>query len=720
MTSPRLQPTASESRRSSQKTQPPAEDRARSRREYPTADLRTIALVGHRSCGKTSLGEMLLQAGGVTRAMGRVGQGTALLDATPSERKRGMSLVPSFAWFGWADRLVNLVDTPGSDAVAHCRRLAAMGADTTVAVIDCAEGVQLGAEQALADAHALGTPRFAVITKIDRSDRCFEVEVALAALPGVVPVPLTLLHREGDRVTGVVSLLDGLLHPRGREDEAAPPPVPVTGHEAELAAAWERLSEAVAVTDDRLLELYLELLELPKQEVLAGLARAVRAGRLCPVLHCSPEIVVGARPLLDALALLGASPADREIPAWEADGGQVTVRPDGPFVAQWLSTQLDEEREPYHVLRVWSGAPPKSGVWTNGASGEPARVRKLYQIRGPRRATASCVGPGAIVATWDPLVGVPGDCFTAGERWVLRSPEIPAPMVAGWIGPATATGQKAPPKSAEARRFDEVLGRLCAMDPSIAIAPERVDGGCVVHADSELQLSWLVERAAEWFDVPLVRAPAPVPYRELPAAMVTDVPGVHRKDDNTGTPVEFGEVHVDLWGIDAQGPVPLEVAVESALTGDEIPAKFHDAVLEGVYRGLERGPRGYPVAGAVARVVGGEYDILESTADHFRIAGELAAKAALERAGTRLLEPWVEIVVWAAPDVSGHVLAEVASRRGRVLGMEVAGEYAALYAIVPYRELRSFAPALLSLTNGRGRYQPGEWHWELLPANLDP
>ena len=661
---------------------------------------------------------MLLQAGGVTRTIGRVKAGTALLDAAPWERKRGMSLQPSFAWFAWGERLLNLIDTPGSEAAAFPRRLSAMAGDTAVVVVDSAEGLELGSEQAIGDACALGAARFVVLSKVDRADQTAEIEIALAAIPGVVVIPITVLVKEGGRPKGVISLLDWRHHPNGSEDEGAPLSGELVESNAELLAAWERLTEAVAVTDDALLVRYLDGAEISRAEVLVGLANAVRVGRLCPLLHCSSELFLGARPLLDALAALAPSPADHPIPAWEADGTQIMLDPNGPFVAQWLATQLDDEREPFHILRVWSGTPPRSACWVNGGSGETARVRKLYQIRGPRRASAFYLGAGSIIATWDPLCGVPGDSFTEQACWVLRAPEVPPHMVAAWVGPATATGQPAAPKSNEERRFDDVVARLAAMDPSVTVASEKIRGGRVIHADSELQLAWFVERAWEWFDVALLRAPPPVPYRELPAAMVTKVPGVHRKEDNHGNVLEFAEVHLDLWALEGSEEITAGVHVECWLDPDEVPLKFHEAIVEGVYRGLGVGPRGFPVSGAVARVVGGEYDILESTAEHFLIAGQLAAKAALELATTRLLEPWVEVVIWSAPDVSGMVLAEVASRGGRILGLEVAGEHAALYAQVPYRQLRTFASVLMSLTSGRGRFHPGEWHWELLPAHL--
>ncbi len=681
-----------------------------------------MALAGHRSAGKTSLAEALLQAAGVTRTVGRVRDGSALLDFLPIERRRGLSLQPSFAWLDWGDTRLHLIDTPGSDAATHARRMAVAAADALVVVVDLAEGPQLGAELALAEAAALGIPRWIVLTRMDRTTDPQPALSALRSLLGAPAVPV-LLPAWGPTGAplGVWSLWDGCWHPSGAPDAAAPLPT-ADGPEVDgRPAAWEVLSEAVAATDDALLERYLEDFALAPPVVRDGLVAATRRGALVPVLFANADPLVGVRPLLDALVTWTPTARERPpVPGWDADGEPLEVTAADRFVAQWVATQRDDEGELVRILRVWSGEAPPSGLWTHGPTGAPARVRKLYHLRGPRRATASQLGPGALIATWDPLPGTLGDAYTTGDPLHLRAPEAPSPMVDWWIGPLGADGKPAPPRSPEARRFPEVLAALGILDPSVWIGPEVVHDGRVIRGASEAQLAWFVERAAEWFGSVWATGPAPVPYREMPARGVTAVVGVHKIEDADGLVSAFGEVHVDLEPAEERVGGATDVVVENYLTGDEIPPKFHAAVLAGVHEGAVTGPRGRPVAGAVFRVVGGEYDILESTDAQLHEAGRIAAQAALARAGTRLLEPWVEVVVWVVPDAAGETLAELAARRGRILGLEVAGVDAAIHAVVPYRELRSFAPRLQSLTGGRGRFLADAWRWEPLPPHLEP
>jgi elongation factor G len=292
-------------------------------------------------------------------------------------------------------------------------------------------------------------------------------------------------------------------------------------------------------------------------------------------------------------------------------------------------------------------------------------------------------------------------------------------MVASWVAPLTSDGRTAAPKSNEEQRFAVAVGRILALDPSLWVDAEGVEVGRVVHAANDAQLTWFVDRLAEWFGVKCRRELAPVPYREYPTMPVTEIEGVHRVEDATGCATAYGRVVLDLE------PAPLEVGrlaigveVENYLSEDDVPPELQPDAIAGVRRGLARGPRGYPVAGAVVRLVGGEHDLLASTGDHFAKAGEAAARLAADRAQTRLAEPWVDVVVWVPPANTGEILAEIGARRGRISGLEIAGSEAAIHAVVPYRELRTFGPRVQGQTGGRGRFVAGTWHWEPLPANL--
>ena len=209
----------------------------------------------------------------------------------------------------------------------------------------------------------------------------------------------------------------------------------------------------------------------------------------------------------------------------------------------------------------------------------------------------------------------------------------------------------------------------------------------------------------------------PVGYVELPSAAVRGVEGVHVREDGDGLREEYGKCELTLVPTDPEQGMRFVDAIGDV--EDDLPRKYRGAIDQGCQRAMRHGPTaGYPVVGAQLHLTGGDYDILQSTDDHFRLAGEKAVRTALERSGTRLLEPWWEVEVSSPQGSLGDLISDISAHRGRILGMEVEGGLARLTAHSPYRELRTFAARLQTLTGGRGRFHTRMSHYEVLPDNL--
>ncbi|MCA9570092.1 MAG: hypothetical protein KC656_19740, partial [Myxococcales bacterium] len=563
------------------------------------------------------------------------------------------------------------------------------------------ERLAADAHSALREATRAGKPTLVFLNKVDRPHDVSEVLEAVRSASERPVVPVEAVLAEGGRCAGVVDLLSrqvACLGEDGAWEEHDP--------QRWMTRPWEQLTEAVALTDDALLEDYLEYLELPDDEVREGLRRALAGGRIVPVLFGAAGAGFGVDRLLDFLVVNAPDALSGEGPmAHEYDGTPVRVGPSHGFVAQLVATQLDQDGAAYQVLRVWSGQAPLNKAWVHGDTGCSAKVRKLYRLRGPRRAAAKTAGAGALVATWDLLPGRPGDTFTAGERLVVAPPDRPPVMMAYALRPCSA---------ADERRMREGLELLLAMDGGIELHTDQTTGDLLLGGASEAQLEWALARLAR-LGVNARGELPPIPYREVPAHAVRNIEGVHRLEDRDGLPVEYGACNVDVEPRQDE-----RIGFEDAFPdAEELPRKFRPAIDEGVRKALEHGPMaGYPVLGAHVRLTGGQYDILQSTEDHFRIAGELAARRALEEAGTRLLEPWWQVDVYAPSGDIGSVISEVAQRRGRVVGLEVLGEETRLCAQVPYRELRTFGPRLESVCAGRARFFGEASHYEQAPDHL--
>jgi elongation factor G len=275
-------------------------------------------------------------------------------------------------------------------------------------------------------------------------------------------------------------------------------------------------------------------------------------------------------------------------------------------------------------------------------------------------------------------------------------------------------------RAARKRSAGDLAGAVRAVvdaDPGLDLSTDPVTGLLLLSGADDEHLRLALERVEAWTGIAVVGEPPPVGYHEMPARPVSGIEGVHRIEDTDGLASAFAAVQV------AMAPLATADGVRFAdeLGGDDedVPRAFRAAVEQGVRAALREGPSGgYPVTGVEVRLVGGRHDMLASTEDHFRIAGELAARAALERAGTRLLEPWWDVEVTVPAEALGEVLSDIGVHRGRVHAIDVSGATAKLDAGCPYRELRTFARRLQGLTSGLGRFSGRPARLELLPDHL--
>lgn len=665
----------------------------------------TVAVVGHRSCGKTTLVEALLAAAHVVRERGSVDEGTTLLDHEPTARRLRQTTELSTAWAEWGGRLVQVLDTPGAASLAAMRDLALHSVEAAVVCVDAAVGPEVGTDEAADVIRAVGLPVIAVATRADRGVDP-DVPAALAARLGGRAVWLHRPVLEDGALVGLLDVLGRRVLRFATDGAWSPEPVP-EGLRATLDLAWEAVSEAVAVTDDALLEHYLEHFELPPTVLREGLHRAVRSRAIVPVLLSAAARGIGADPVLDAI--VEWVPTLRDVPREVVDheGGRERLEPDGPFVARVLGEHVDADGHPWHLLRVLAGCP--SGDWFTARTGDRHRVRKLYRIRGPRRAAAHDVGAGAILGTWDELAVTAGATLTAGAPTELFGFAPAAPMVAWHLRPE---------RPSDTARLDAALMAACRRDPGLALHTDTLTGAVLLAGADDGHLRVVVERLRE-AGLPVSVGLPPVGYVETPRMPVSGVEGLHVKTDADGLVEEYGRCEVALSTVD-----PLDGNLFVDGLGDEeddLPARYRPAIDQGLREALQRGPTaGFPVIGCEVVLTGGAYDLLQSTEDHFRLAGQRAARAALERSGTRILEPWWEIEVSGPARVLGDVLSDIASHRGRVLGTEVDGEQAVVTAHCPYRELRTFGARLRSLSHGRARFRARESHFEAVPQNLVP
>lgn len=672
---------------------------------YSPPHLRTLALVGHRSSGKTSLGDAVLQVAGAVRARGSVEEGSSLLDHEEEERRRGMTLGLAFAWVDWREHLVQVVDTPGSQELAHDRDLGLAAVDAALVVVHAVDGVELGTVRAFAAARARDLPVGVVVS---RAERLVDPEALLSAVreaAGRPVVPLTWpFQDESGALAGVIDLLAGTALRFATDGSGRFSPEPLPRALALASGPWrDQLVEAVALTDDALLTEYLEFLDLPSERLAPALARAVRDGRLVPLWFASAERVVGVQPVLDGLVDLFPGPLDAPSALIDADGSAWAAREDGPFAARHVATRLDAEGRPYHVLRLATGALPRRGAWRNDRTGAAVKLQKLYRLRGPRRALAKAPVVGELVATWDEIQSRPGDLLTVGDGVHAA----PLPAREPWAGRRLVGGQR--------RRVDAALAALGQRDPWVRVEVDRLTGDPILYGLSDLHVD-LAADALRATCPELTAATPPVSYRETPRATAREAEGLHAGVEEEDLE-ELARVVLDLSPAPAEVPASLEWSADE----DDLPARFREAVHAGLLDACQAGTAaGYPVVGVAARCTGGAYNALFTTDEHVRLAARAAARQALQRVGTEILEPWSEVELEVPRDAVGSVVGALGAFRGRVLGVDSRIEHATLDVAVPEAELVALRQRLMSLTGGHATCAARRVGYQRLPETLVP
>lgn len=670
----------------------------------------TVAIVGHRGAGKTELVELLLERGRVVREAGTVAEGTTLLDFDAESRAHRQSLELGCAWLEWDGRLVQIVDTPGAAFAATGRDLAIASADLAVVVVDGAAGAQHGTRDALAAARRLGVPAIVVVAKADRT---LALPALTAADLGVASVGWAYLPFEDDRGTlcGLVDTVNRRVLRFAEDRSGAHSPEPLPQECApRVDAAREVLCEAVAAADDALLEQYLEYFVLSDEVLAGGLASAVRAQRVVPILVASAGLRIGAAELLDAISRFAAPHGARRPRVLGDDGHPAALPEDGAVVAQVLSAHVDEDGAPYHLLKVWAGG-AAGADWVDCDTGAPRRLRKFYRVRGPRRAVAPELCPGLIVATWELGTAAVGATLTTGPRLRIDRPPARPPMSTLDVRPAVPT---------QSVDLERALALLVRADRGLALSPPARPGdGWHLSGHDEDHLRIALERLVRWSGVRVRTGLPSIGFVEAPISSVSGAEGVYLLRDADGLPAAFGRCEVDLAPVDPTIGVTFVDGMGDE--EDDLPLRFRGPVEEGVRVAASRGPlAGLPVVGAAFSLQNGDYDMLVSTDEHLRAAGERAAAAALERAGTRVLEPWRQVDVRAPSPTLGDLIADLTAHRGRILGLQMDDQDVVLSAEAPYRELRTYGARLRGLTSGRGWFELSATHYEPAPEWLVP
>ncbi len=670
------------------------------------AHLRSVVLAGHSGSGKTTLAENLLFKTGAIARLGKVDDGTAALDYEPEEHRRKESLSAAVATFDDDGTIVTMVDTPGyPDFVAEV--VSAMGAcDGALLVVDASGGVEAGLEAAVAQARSWGRAACFFINKCDRENA--DPTSALDALRtsfGPKVAPLQLAIGAAESFSGYVDLV----HRRawqwdGRQEVEIPIP---SDMDAEVSRRRDQLLEAAAEADDTVLAKYLEGEEISDPELEACLRKGVKESVLAPVLVGSATKGIGLRGLLDAFIRYLPSPADEPptVASEPKSGDEIRVEPDpdGPLLVRVFKTAADPYVGRLTYLRVYSGTLHGQGHAWNANRDEDERIGQLLLLHGKDQEPTGDLKAGQIGAVAKLTVTETGDTLTSKDRpLVLPAMDFPEPTLPVAIEPQT---------KADLDKMGAALQRMLEEEPSARVE-RSATGEQLLVALGEAHIAVIAERLKRKFGAAIVTRTPRVPYRETIRGKA-QVEGKYKKQ--TGGHGMFGHVWIELEPNPGGGLIFAERVV-----GGSVPKGFFPGVEKGIREAAAEGVlAGYPLNDFRATLYDGSFHTVDSNELSFKIAASMALKKGVMDCKPALLEPIMTVRVSVPEQYMGDVNRDLNTRRGRVLGMDTAGDGMQIVsAHVPQAELFTYAIELRSLTHGRGTFHAEVDHYDEVPAHV--
>ncbi len=707
-------------------------------REYPLERTRNIGIMAHIDAGKTTLTERILYYTGVNYKIGETYEGTATMDYMAQEQERGITITSAATTCHWThqeqnkkdpnakEHRINIIDTPGHvDFTVEVERSLRV-LDGAVGVFDAKGGVEPQSENVWRQADTYKVPRMAFVNKMDIMGADFKNTVKeIGTKLGKNAVVIELPIGKEDQFKGIIDLFEmkAYIYNDNKGEDISIEDIPADMKD-EAEEYRTKLIDQVCEFDDELMEKYLSDEELTIPEMKAALRKGTIANEGVPVLCGSAHFNKGIQKLLDAV--VDFMPAPTDIP--DAEGTDMDGNPkttpstdDAPFAALAFKIISDPFVGKLAFFRVYSGTLKSGSYVYNSSKQKKERVGRILQMHANKRSELDEVFSGDIAAAVGFKVTATGDTICDEQNpIVLESMEFPEPVIQLAIEPKTKAGQG---------KLGEALAKLAEEDPTFRAHTDEETGQTIIAGMGELHLEIIVDRLLREFNVEANVGAPQVAYKETFTKAV-DVDKKYAKQ--SGGRGQYGhckvkfepvDPNIEKFEVDPKANVlinePPTLLFESSVVGGAIPKEYIPAVGEGIEEAAKSGILGgFPVLGVHANVYDGSYHEVDSSEMAFHIAGSMAFKEAMEKAGAVLLEPIMKVEVTMPEEYMGDVIGDINSRRGRVEAMEDIGGGKMVKGFVPLAEMFGYATDLRSKTQGRGNYSMFFERYEQVPKNV--
>jgi elongation factor G len=673
---------------------------------YDAASIRNVALVGHSGSGKTQLASAMLADAGMVNRFGKVDDGTTVTDYDEEEIARKHTLSASLAFAEWNKCKINLIDTPGIGNFLSDARAALTVADGALIVVDAVGGVMVQTEKVWEASAELNLPRLIVVNRLDRERASLDRTLgALREACSRTVIPIQLPIGEEKSFKGVVDLVTkkAFIFKTDESGQFAEAPVPDDMAGA-VNAAREALIEMVAEADEKLMEKFFEAGTLTDEELVAGLREATASGKVFPLVCTSAAVNIGVQPLLDAIVAYVPSPAERPFKGVDKTGNEVARPADekGPASAFVWKTVADPFAGRITMFRVVSGALKADSNIYNKTRDSAERFGSLLALQGKTQTSMPEMKAGDLGAVAKLKDTLTNDTLADKNDAVAYPPiKFPEPVLSYAIEPKTRGDED---------KISTSIHRLEEEDPSIKYSRDPQTKEQLLSGQGQLHIEVTVAKLKRRFGVGVDLKPPRIPYRETIKGS-TEAHGRHKKQ--TGGHGQFGDCKIKVE------PLPRGTDFEFVddIFGGAIPRQFVPAVEKGIQDARMRGYlAGYPMVDFRVTVYDGSYHDVDSNELSFKLAGSLAFKDAMTRAKPTILEPIMNVEVYAPSDFAGDLMGDLNGRRGRISGMDTRGAMTIIKAQVPMSEMLTYEQHLTSATGGRGSYHMEYSHYDEVPA----
>ncbi|MFC4001562.1 elongation factor G [Prauserella oleivorans] len=677
--------------------------------------VRNIGIMAHIDAGKTTTTERILFYTGINYKIGEVHDGAATMDWMEEEQKRGITITSAATTTFWNDYQINIIDTPGHvDFTVEVERSLRV-LDGAVAVFDGKEGVEPQSEQVWRQADKYEVPRICFVNKMDKLGADFyftvkTIEDRLGARPLVVQLPI---GAESD-FQGVVDLvrMKALTWrgdvKKGEDYEVEDIPADLADKAAEYR---EKLIEAVAESDDELMEKYFGGEELTEDEIKNGIRKLTIAREAYPVLCGSAFKNKGVQPMLDAVIDFLPSPVD--VPPVEGllpDGETKASRKpsiDEPFAALVSKIAVHPFFGKLTYIRVYSGKVSSGAQVVNATKERKERIGKLFQMHSNKENPVDEAQAGHIYAVQGLKDTTTGDTLADPQNpIVLESMTFPEPVIKVAIEPKTKADQE---------KLSTAIQKLAEEDPTFRVSQDEETGQTIIEGMGELHLEVLVNRMKSDFKVEANIGKPQVAYRETIRRTVEKYEYTHKKQ--TGGSGQFARVIIKLEPLTTGDGALYEF--DNQVTGGRVPREYIPSVDAGAQDAMQYGVlAGYPLVGLKLTLLDGAYHEVDSSEMAFKVAGSMALKEAAKQANPVLLEPMMAVEVTTPEEYMGDVIGDLNSRRGQIQAMEERSGTRVVKALVPLSEMFGYVGDLRSKTQGRANYTMVFDSYAEVPTNV--